>query len=97
MANHNNISARAKRWGGCLLVPFAMLLAAPASAIDVHVSSDTITQGYQLISSSGDVLKRSRIHQLLGLSVLDMKGDSTNSISFVTSMRFDSDFGITET
>ncbi len=74
----------------------ALLLAIPAQAVDVHVSSQTVGQGYQLITAGGDVLKRSRLNQFLGLSVLDFMGDNTNSMSFVSSFRFDSDFGITE-
>jgi hypothetical protein len=75
---------------------FVLLLAAqPADAANVRVSSKTIGQGYQLITSSGDVLKRSRLHQLLGLSVFDIGGGGDNAVSFVSQFRFDSDFGIT--
>lgn len=80
------------------LLGAALLLAtaAPARAVDVHIQSETLAQGYQLITSGGDVLRRSRLNQFLGLDVLDMMGDRTNSISFVSSFRFDSDFGITD-
>ncbi|MFT7624763.1 MAG: hypothetical protein ACI9WU_003953 [Myxococcota bacterium] len=72
------------------------LLVPSAGAVDVHVSSRTVGQGYQLITSGGDVLKRSRLNQFLGLDVLDLKGDNTNSMSFVSSFRFDGDFGMTD-
>ncbi|MFT5431018.1 MAG: hypothetical protein ACI9OJ_001697 [Myxococcota bacterium] len=74
----------------------SLAIVAPAHAVDFHVASDTIGQGYQLITSSGEVLKRSRIHQMLGLNIYDMTGDGTNSISFVSQLRFNSDFGITD-
>ncbi len=73
-----------------------LVFAPPALAIDVHVGSETVGQGYQLINTSGDVLKRSRINQFLRLDVLDLTGDKTNKISFVSSFRFDGDFGITD-
>ncbi len=73
-----------------------MLVAPKAAAVDVHVGSETIGQGYQLINSSGDILKRSRINQFLRLDVLDLSGDKSNSYSFVSSLRFDGDFGITD-
>ena len=65
-------------------------------AIDVHISADTITQGYQLIASDGDVIQRSRLNQFLGIGLYDMSGDGSNRYTFVTQMRFDSDFGITQ-
>jgi hypothetical protein len=67
-----------------------------AGAIDVHISADTIAQGYQLIASDGDVIQRSRLNQFLGIGLYDMSGDGTGRYSFVTQMRFDSDFGITK-
>lgn len=89
-----------KRWAVRWLAVFAVavggLAPGPAAAVDVHISSTTIGQGYQLITSSGDVLKRSRLNQFLGLDVLDWTGDKTNLLSFVSSFRFDSDFGITD-
>ena len=65
-------------------------------AIDVHISADTIAQGYQLIASDGDVIQRSRLNQFLGIGLYDMSGDGSNRYTFVTQMRFDSDFGITQ-
>lgn len=78
-----------------IVVALTLLLAPAAGAVDWHINSQTIGQGYQLITSSGDVLKRSRLNQFLGLDVLDLGGDKTNRFSIVTSLRFDSDFGIT--
>lgn len=73
-----------------------LLVTGPARAADFHVASDTIGQGYQLITSSGEVLKRSRIHQMLGLNAYDLVGDGTNSLMFVSQFRFNSDFGIAD-
>ena len=80
---------------GLALAVAVGLWAVPAKAVDVRISSETVGQGYQLITATGDVLKRSRLNQMLGLQVLDMTGDKTNLISFVTQLRFDSDFGLT--
>jgi hypothetical protein len=70
------------------------LASVPAHAVKVRVSSQTIGQGYQLITATGDVLKRSRLNQLLGLNVYDLSG--AGKLSFVSQFRFDSDFGITK-
>ncbi len=80
-----------------LMVSALLLASAPAPALDVHVTADTVGQGYQLITSSGDVLRRSRLHQFLGLAVYDILGDGENQLFVVSQMRFDADFGISDT
>ena len=74
----------------------ALLLARPAAAVDVRISSETLYHGYRLITTSGDHLNRNRINQYLGLDVLDLMGNGLNTISFVSSFRFDTDFSVTD-
>jgi hypothetical protein len=61
-----------------------------------HVMSETIGDAYQLVRSDNEVLNRRRIHQYLGLGAYDLLGDGEGQLSFVSLMRFDADFGITE-
>lgn len=80
-----------------LQTSIAAALAAPmAKAVDVHITSETIGQGYELIRSNGDVLRRSRLHQYLGLNLYDLAGNGENNVFIVSQFRFDTDFGITD-
>jgi hypothetical protein len=68
--------------------------ASPATAADFRIQSTTIGDFYGHLRSDGEEIERRRLHQLLGLSVFDIGGDGSNDIFFVSSFRFDSDFGI---
>ncbi|MBT9555494.1 MAG: hypothetical protein IV100_05660, partial [Myxococcales bacterium] len=68
-----------------LQTSIAAALAAPmAKAVDVHITSETIGQGYELIRSNGDVLRRSRLHQYLGLNLYDLAGNGENNVFIVS-------------
>ncbi len=80
---------------------FLGLLACPASvsAIDFQVHSRTIGDMYSHLRSSWDgedPIERQRIHQLLSLNIFDMTNDGTNQVYFVSSLRVDADFGVTD-
>jgi len=74
----------------------ALLGTSAAQAVDVHITSETIGQGYELIRSNGDVLRRSRLHQYLGLNLYDLADNGENNVFVVSQFRFDTDFGITD-
>ncbi len=67
-----------------------------AHAIETRVQYETIGQGYQILTVNGDVIKRHRLNQFLNLHAYDLTGDGSNRISFSSSLRFDSDFGIAQ-
>lgn len=79
------------------LILGSLALAGQARAVDAQITSETIGQGYQLITATGEVLKRSRIHEMLGANVYDILGDGTNSLFVVSQFRFATDFGFSDT
>ena len=74
-----------------------LLWASPAFSADFRVQSETIGQGYQIITLNGDIIKRHRLNQFLSLNAYDLTNDGSNLLSFSSSFRLDSDFGITDT
>jgi hypothetical protein len=88
-----------QRWIGGIgltVVLIASLWATPSFGINFRVQSETIGQGYQIITLNGDIIKRHRLNQFLSLNAFDMTGDGSNRISFSSSFRLDSDFGISD-
>ena len=81
---------------GRLALLLILVAGPPARAVTFHVAADTVGDGYQLVTSDGELLNRRRLHQALGLSAHDLLGDGSNSLSFVSLMRFDGDFGVTD-
>jgi len=74
-----------------------MVYGAPsAEAVNTRVQYETIGQGYQILTIDGEVIKRHRLNQFLNLHAYDITGDGTNLVSFSSSFRFDSDFGISK-
>ncbi len=90
---HRPVAARRTAWLGALLT--TLLVASPAAAVEFHIQSETIGDAYQLVTSSGQLLNRNRIHEQLGFGAYDLLGDQSYSLSIVTRFRFDADLGIT--
>ena len=67
----------------------------PVRAVHFNVSGRTVGDGYQLVTSDNELLNRRRLHQYLGFGAYDITGDGTNTLAFVSMLRFDADFGIT--
>ena len=93
--DHPHRPAAAQRTA-CLGVALALVVVSPhARAVDFHIQSETIGDAYQLVTSSGELLNRNRIHEQLGFGAYDLLGDQSYSLSIVTRFRFDADLGMT--
>jgi len=81
-----------------LLTALGILVVTPAFGVDFEVQSRTIGDVYAHLraddQAGDDPISRHRIHQILGLNAWDLMGDGTNSLTFVSSLRIDYDFGI---
>ena len=69
-------------------------LSAPADAARFQVRSETVGQLYQQLTSDRGLLNRRRLSQRVGLAAYDLTGDESDRIALVTSLRIDSDFGL---
>lgn len=74
----------------------AVLLAAPrcAHAADFNVSAHTAAQFFEYVRVDGEVVPHRRVTQYLQLNGYDLLGDGDNTLSFQSSLRFDTDLGL---
>jgi len=95
-ARARDLLARRGRILAIFLLNLALVAGArQARALHVQAPVDIVGQAYQYLRGDGEVIDRRRVNTWLGLNVLDLGDDRTNRWSFVSSMRLDTDAGVT--
>lgn len=67
-----------------------------ARAADFRVTSQTIGDAYQLVTSDSELLNRRRLHQYVGFGAYHLLDPEDDTLSISALFRFDADFGLSD-